>query len=558
MINSLSKKRFSFLIILVFIIFYIMPLGVRPLFIKDETRYGEIPREMISTDEWIVPHLNGLRYFEKPVLGYWLNAGSILLFGENNFAVRFPSAMATGLSALLIFLMLKKSVKESIEEANTAAIIFLTCFAVFGIGTFSILDNMFVFFLTGMMMTFYLASDSENDLWRQRTLLAASGIFCGLAFLTKGFLAVALPALVIVPWLIWQGRWKDILRFSWLPLVVSILVVLPWSILVNIKEPDFWNFFFWEQHVRRFIGHDAQHKRNFGFFLLTMPAMFLPWTFMIPAASSSIREKIGEESQIGNLTRFCFCWFLFPFLLFSVSKSKLLTYILPCFPPLAILMSLGLLNTLKKGKNKNFQSGAAVSSIIFSLILIALFYLQFYGYKGFYPYSKTWEWVLLESAVIFMILFCSLSLRKLKSAGDKVLLFSLAPLLLLFSYPFIIPDMVIKEQALGSFLESHKDDVLPGTLILSDESPVTAVCWYYKRDNVYLIENEGELGYGLEYNDAKHKALKKADASLLINKNRGNVVLVASAGNYKRWKKRLPKPESEDYYDVDGYVFVKY
>lgn len=558
MINSLSKKRFHFLILLVFIVFYLMPLGMRPLFIKDETRYGEIPREMISTGEWIVPHLNGLRYFEKPVLGYWLNAGSILLFGENNFAVRFPSAMATGLSALLIFLMLKKSVNGSNEEANAAAIIFLTCFAVFGIGTFSVLDNMFVLFLTGMMITFYLACDSEKGLGRQRALLATAGTFCGLAFLTKGFLAVALPVLVIVPWLIWQGRWKDIFRLSWLPLVVSALVVLPWSILIHIKEPDFWNFFFWEQHVRRFLGNDAQHKRNFGFFLLTVPAMFLPWTFMIPAACSSIREKIVKRSPLGDLARFCFCWFLFPFLLFSVSKSKLLTYILPCFPPLAILMSLGLLSTLKKGKNKNFQLGAAAASIIFGLILIALFYLQFYGYKGFYPYNKTWEWVLLESAIIFMIMLCTLSLRKLKSAGDKVLLFSLAPLLLLFSYNFIIPDIVIKEQALGSFLESHEDDVSPGTLILSDESPVTAVCWYYKRDNVYLIENEGELGYGLDYNDAKHRALKKADASLVIKNNRGNVVLVASAGNYKRWKKRLPKPESEDYYGADGYVFVKY
>lgn len=113
MMNKLSiaqpmgvKKRYPILLLsLFFLIAYILPLGARDLLVPDETRYAEIPREMIVGGDWVVPHLNGLRYFEKPPLGYWVHAGSILLFGENNFAVRLPSAMAVGLSALLIYLL---------------------------------------------------------------------------------------------------------------------------------------------------------------------------------------------------------------------------------------------------------------------------------------------------------------------------------------------------------------------------------------------------------------------------------------------------------------------
>ena len=87
--NTLNKKLNSFLLLLFFVSLYILPLGVRNLTVPDEIRYAEIPREMISSGDWIVPHFNGLRYFEKPVLGYWANAGAMLLFGENAFDGHF-------------------------------------------------------------------------------------------------------------------------------------------------------------------------------------------------------------------------------------------------------------------------------------------------------------------------------------------------------------------------------------------------------------------------------------------------------------------------------------
>jgi len=89
-------KRYALLLLLAYLVIYILPLGVRPVMIPDEARYAEIPREMITTGNWVSPHLNGLRYFEKPVLGYWLTGISMQLFGDNAFAMRLPSALSAG------------------------------------------------------------------------------------------------------------------------------------------------------------------------------------------------------------------------------------------------------------------------------------------------------------------------------------------------------------------------------------------------------------------------------------------------------------------------------
>jgi 4-amino-4-deoxy-L-arabinose transferase len=127
--EDVLSRKFKLLIPGFFLLFYILPLGFRPIFIPDESRYAEIPREMIASGDWVVPRLDGIRYFEKPVLGYWLNAISIKMFGENAFAVRFPSAMATGLSAFIIFLLIRRFSNRNFLGAITA-VIFLTCFEV--------------------------------------------------------------------------------------------------------------------------------------------------------------------------------------------------------------------------------------------------------------------------------------------------------------------------------------------------------------------------------------------------------------------------------------------
>jgi len=538
----------------IFVFLYILPLGIRPIIIPDESRYAEIPREMIVSGNWIVPKLNGLRYFEKPVLGYWLNALSIELFGENAFAVRFPSAMATGLSAFIIFLLVRRFSGEP-AAAISSALIFLTSFIVYGIGTFNVLDSVLAVFVTASIASFFFAHTAADSSKKKQGFLFLFGIFCGLAFLTKGFLAFAIPVLAIVPFMIWERRFKELFFIPWIPIAGAVLVALPWVVLIHLKEPDFWHFFIWNEHIKRFLSSGAQHHESFWYYSYLFPAAALPWTFFFPAAIMGLKKKGIEPSII----RYAICWFLFPFLFFSVAKGKILTYILPCFPPFAILMSIGIKKYLETGGKKVFSIAAGSLGFLAVTLSVALIAVQIMGFKGFKPYTQTWKWGLGVAGLMILALLLMMAARALDHKIKLILVVS-APLLLLFSINFMMPDLTIEHKAPGAFLLSHKDRIKTNTVLVADEDPMGAVCWFYKRNDVYLLGGGGEVSYGLSYKDAKHRSLNLKQFNNLIIKTAGKepVVLVAKSDKYTRWKQRLPKPIYEDSSGNGGFVFVQY
>ena len=548
-------RKSCVVIIGIFILLYILPLGIRPIIIPDESRYAEIPREMIASGDWIVPRLNGLRYFEKPVMGYWLNALSIKLFGENAFAVRFPSAAATGLSAFMVFLLIRRFSGE-IAAATLAALIFLTSFIVFGIGTFNILDSMMAVFVTASMTSFFFAHDTDSLKKKKKNVyLLLFGIFCGIAFLTKGFLAFAIPVVAIVPFMIWEGRFKELFTICWLPIIAAVLVVIPWAVMVHFKAPDFWNFFVWNEHIKRFVSFGAQHHESFWYYVYLFPAAALPWSFLFPSAILGLK-KTGIKASI---TRYAICWFFFPFLFFSVAKGKILTYILPCFPPFAMLMSIGLKKYFETGGRKLFSVAVWFLALLAMIIAVALIVVQIVGVNGFKPYDQTWKWGL--GFFGFMVFaFLLISAVRASSSKAKLILVGCAPLLVLFGSSFIMPDLTLEHKAPGSLLLKNAHKIRTGTVLVSDEDPMGAVCWFYKRDDVYLLEGGGEVSYGLNYEDAKYRSLNLEKFKDLINKTAGKegVVLVAKSKKYTQWKQRLPKPVYEDSNGKGGYVFVQY
>ena len=548
-------RKSCVVIIGIFILLYILPLGIRPIIIPDESRYAEIPREMIASGDWIVPRLNGLRYFEKPVMGYWLNALSIKLFGENAFAVRFPSAAATGLSAFMVFLLIRRFSGE-IAAATLAALIFLTSFIVFGIGTFNILDSMLAVFVTASMTSFFFAHDTDSLKKKKKNVyLLLFGIFCGIAFLTKGFLAFAIPVVAIVPFMIWEGRFKELFTICWLPIIAAVLVVIPWAVMVHFKAPDFWNFFVWNEHIKRFVSSGAQHHESFWYYVYLFPAAALPWSFLFPSAILGLK-KTGIKASI---TRYAICWFFFPFLFFSVAKGKILTYILPCFPPFAMLMSIGLKKYFETGGRKLFSVAVWFLALLAMIIAVALIVVQIVGVNGFKPYDQTWKWGL--GFFGFMVFaFLLISAVRASSSKAKLILVGCAPLLVLFGSSFIMPDLTLEHKAPGALLLKNAHKIRTDTVLVSDEDPMGAVCWFYKRDDVYLLEGGGEVSYGLNYEDAKYRSLNLEKFKDLINKTAGKegVVLVAKSKKYTQWKQRLPKPVYEDSNGKGGYVFVQY
>lgn len=548
-------RKLSVVVIGLFALIYMVPLGVRPIAVPDETRYAEIPREMIVSGDWIVPRLNGVRYFEKPVLGYWLNAISITLFGENGFAIRLPSAISAGISGLMLFLLVRKY-GGGYPEGILAAAAFLTSLFVFAIATINLLDGVLSMFITGAM-TFFFFAYMESEFRKRALFLALFGTFCGLAFLVKGFLAFAIPVITIVPFLIWERKFRDLFRITWVPIVVATLVVLPWSVIIHLREGDFWNYFFWTEHLDRFMSPiSGQHPEPFWYFIPILIGGALPWMAVLPAAISGLGKKGLREPLI----RFAICWFLFPFLFFSASSGKLTTYILPCFPPLAILIAMGLLKYLRAGRQKAFTIGAASLAVLVGILAVGLILGRALDLPVLKPYGQgeTWKWVV---AVVGFFTWSMFSLFATAAQGylRKIAIYCVAPLLFIFSSQFIVPEKIMEGRAPGRLLMRNSHRISPETILVSDNQAVSAVCWFYNRDDVYLFKNGGELSYGLKYDNPKGpRLLTMGRFNRLIRKSTGNnrVVLMINIGRYLRSKHLIPEPAFED---IDsGFVFAQF
>jgi 4-amino-4-deoxy-L-arabinose transferase len=553
----MSKKSVSFLLPALFIMLYLLPLAGRPLFIQDETRYAEVPREMLQTGDWVVPRINGLRYFEKPVMGYWLTAASLALFGENNFAVRLPSALATGFTAILIFFLCYRSCRRDSSIPYLAVLVYLSSLGVAAIGTFAVLDTPLTFFLTATLGSFFVASEQKPGSSRERTLLFLTGIVAGCAFLTKGFLAFAVPVLTVAPYLLLQRRWRDTLRMLLLPVIGAILISLPWSLLIHQRQPDFWHYFFWNEHVRRFLSDSAQHSQPFWFFFAVLPPMLMPWILLLPAAGRGLWTKHWTGKTEYRLFIFCLCWFLFPFLFFSASSGKLITYILPCFPPLAILFGLGLDHILSADKTKNIQQGIGAACLLASFILLSLVGLHLFGPDQWRLFERSWKWLLLSSGLVSMLLLLTAAFRA-GQPGEKITLFALSFAALLFVAHFTMPNLTLNMNAPGPLILRNAAGITPATLVLSGEDVARAVCWYLKRDDVYTVERAGELQYGLGYPDSSHRLLNLQNTAVLIRNNPGQVVLIANQEEYSRWQPFLPPPVYIDSSGSRGYLFLQY
>jgi 4-amino-4-deoxy-L-arabinose transferase len=512
------------IVITFFLLVYIVPLGVRPIMIPDEARYSEIPREMLVSGDWVVPHLDGMRYFEKPPLGYWLNCISMSVFGENAFAVRLPSAIAAGISAICIFLLVRRYTGKDFAGI-LAATVLLSCLLFFIVSTTNILDSVFSACVTAALTSFFFAY-TEQHTQKKLLLLTICGVFCGLSFLAKGFLAFALPVVIIAPFALWERRlWQTLKGNSIVPLIVAAVVALPWCIMIHRREPDFWNYFFWTEHIKRFMSAEAQHSSPFWFYIPIFIGGTMPWTVVLPAVAKWVRSRGINDS----LFRFCICWLVFCFLFFSASKGKLPTYILPCLPPFAVIVTLGLLRylELETKARRDFSGAAWVSAIIAGGFVIALATNQITGLpERLYGKGELWSCGLALAAFVAWGVFSVLAARA-TDVCRKLVFYCFAPVLVLFCIPFIMPDKLKEGKAPGNFLLANISRVGPDDILIADGSMVHAVCWFYKRNDVFVL-TAGELEYGLGYADSSHRLVPLHTLGEFIkNTKKGRVILIA-------------------------------
>ncbi len=569
--------------ILIFAILYMLLIGVRPLYSPDEARYVEIPREMIASHDFVSPRLNGVRYFEKPVMGYWLIAGAVRVFGENAFAGRFMPAVSTGIAALIVMLLTTKMTGKR-EVGLYAAGCYLLMPLVFIVGTSCTLDAIFSMFVTATIASFYCAMEGYAEKKRLNCVLwlLATGAAAGCAFLTKGFLAFALPVMAVLPWLVWEKRWKAIFTLPWLPFVAALIVIAPWGILIHKAQPDFWRYFVVEEHFARFFGGaEAEHPHGPFYFVLTLLWGAAEWFLLAPAIGYGF-GKIGVRGEKNSWFRFLICWSAGPFLFLSASSGKLPTYILPCFPALSIMISAGIFRYFEEcsdGKNRLFN----VPLIVFTVLgviagPVALIVIHYILPKHFdvaiYSKEETWKLFILFNAFV-LILFGVIAAFTEKKTARKLSYFLSAIIPAFVASYFIVPQSVNDARAMDDFLEECREEITPDTVVIAHGSNVHAICLAYHRTDLYVIF-PGELTYGLTCKEAEEKDRIRNQAFNLVQElldaNPGKkVVMIFPADRYFNHDIQHPDlpfppaisvkksiPDDPEDKNADGQVMVRF
>jgi 4-amino-4-deoxy-L-arabinose transferase len=539
------------LLLMLFALYYLLPVPFRDLWQPDELRYAEISREMIVSGNWVVPHFFDLRYFEKPVAGYWINNLGQLLFGHTNFGVRAGALFSTLCSGLLIF-WLGCRMFASRNVALLASTVFLTSLLVYGIGTYAVLDPVLLLWLTGAMCSFWYAAQACT--FRQRfsgyLLLGAA---CAMGFMTKGFLALAVPVLAIVPWMVWQRRFTELLRWGPLALLTAVLLSLPWALAIAQQAGDFWHYFFWVEHIQRFAEENAQHKAPFWYYLPVLVAGTLPWLGLLPGALISGWQQ--RRQQAGVL--YLLSWVVLPLLFFSIAKGKLPTYILPCFAPLSLLIagyasgnSTRLSTALRFNGWINLLFGALTALAVISVL--APWGL---AHRPLYSSDEKLRATLAALAFTGWALAAGVSLRT-----GRWQLAALCPLALALLVGFAIPDRIRDAKQPQNFVRHIQERLAQSRFILADNPGVgSAIAWQLKRSDILFYSSKGELEYGLSYADARKRYVAGAEFAdwLRVSRREGDValVLMLDAGQ-KTPDAMLPVPD--DVWQQGRLVYYSY
>jgi 4-amino-4-deoxy-L-arabinose transferase len=356
-----------------------------------------------------------------------------------------------------------------------------------------------------------------------------------MGFMTKGFLAWLLPVLIALPFMIWQKRWRELLVYGPVAVVVAIAVSLPWALAVHAQEPDYWRFFFWHEHIRRFAGDDAQHDAPWWFYLPLLVAFSLPWGALLPSALRQAWKTRGQ-ARIG----FLLLWLVMPLLFFSLSNGKLPSYILPCLLPLALLMGHTLADRLKLEQGRVLGINGLLNLLLGVITLLALVYLQLK--KPLYDHE-------LHNLVLVFIGLIGWIMANLLQAFRPLQCWA-APafgsLLLIGLLPAGLPDSVVANKMPDQFILHHADELAQtGKLLSNDLGAASALAWRLKRPDVALYNTIGELKYGLAYPDSVQQRvdLDHVQQWMLKARQNGSVGVVMRVKGEEELQEieRLPK-----------------
>ncbi|MDO8536334.1 MAG: glycosyltransferase family 39 protein [Candidatus Omnitrophota bacterium] len=346
----------------------------------DETFYGQTAKEMFLKGEWITPTLYGQPQFEKPILFYWLIEISYKIFGINEFAVRFPCALFGFLGLVGIYLLGRLLFNN--RTGIFSAVILATSLEYLILSIGCVTDMvLFTLLLFGVLFFFY------GEIRKKDYFYLLSSAAFALATLTKGPIGLLLPASIIVLYLALTKKLAIFKKGFMLAgvLIVFAVIAKPWYIIMyKIHAQDFVNVFFGFQNITRFLTPEHKTGSQIYYNIPIILGGFFPWSVFLPlgfwhickkafASKHNTQYTIRNTSDERNYSLFILLWFIFIFLFFTASSTKLPTYIFPCFLSLALMTGRLWDDFLNKKATQTLINKMKVSYCFLPLLILLIF-----------------------------------------------------------------------------------------------------------------------------------------------------------------------------------------
>lgn len=472
-------------------------LGERALWSPDEGRYSEIPREMVASGDYITPRLNGVKYFEKPPLFYWLQSLSIKIFGLSEWSLRLWTALFAFIGCLTVYIAGRKLFDR--RTGIISSVVLATSLLYYAMGRIITLDMALSVLLSYALLAFLLGVREPVGA-RRRFAMWAFFVFAALATLTKGLIGIVIPAMVIGSWMALVNEWR-ILKSMYLfsGVALFLLIAVPWHVVVSQANPEFFNFYFINQHFQRYLFKNRSPFYRPWYFIPVLLIGLFPWTaFLIQAIKHNLALSWHQRHQHKEAI-FLILWAVLVFLFFSGSSSKLIPYILPMFPPLAILVGRYLSTAWHRPDLRGIQLGYWILVISgFLLVVVGLSVAAQYLEGPSYPARLTLH-VYVLTAILILGPLAALVLGRTWGFPWAFSLLTLTSLLLL---TVLNSSLLLFEQRRSV---KHLANVIQSRLQPKDE--VASYHTYYQDLPVYLqrritvVDWRGEMAFGAQIED---------------------------------------------------------
>ncbi len=324
---------------------------IRPLALPDEGRYGEVGRWMLQSGDWLTPRLNGLPFFHKPPLLYWLDAVAMALFGVHPWVARLVPAVHAWIMLSVTALYARRFLGQGVAARVT--VILGSSMLLLGGSDYVNCDMEVACWISVAVWAFAAALQTTA---REKFWLSLAGFTAvALGVLSKGLIGVVLPGMALFIWVGIERRWRDLRDVPWWRgWSLTAVITLPWFILLEHKFHGFFHYFFIEQQFTRYVGTGFNNRQPVAFYAVCLGVFMFPFSALLrwrcPESSAAVRSSWHLAWTV----------LLSILIFFSIPASKLVGYILPVLPAMALLIAIGLPEAVERRSVKLLISAGSV------------------------------------------------------------------------------------------------------------------------------------------------------------------------------------------------------